>query len=408
MLCAPLVFYEALLLRDSLIAFAGLAIVWLTDRALASEGARRWFALGVALGLACLLKSSFLLFAAAIAAGVLVTRCRDTRPWSRQVVVAAAGLSLVFLLLAARNASVGAPAVSLASSGPLTFVRGERSRRYLPEVGFGIDAPVARATSSGTTDGGWRAAIARGLEGHSRRQLRGAALAQMGSGVALVRDPEQRELLLHADAGAGARVDAGDVLGRGARWRWSDSRWARGGCATAGRSYALVTPTIASLVGFYVLGRFRIALVAALLPFAGARRSPKPSGGCAVAATRRPRACSRGPRRRRLDRSSARAEPAARAHVRLDPAVVRGVPGSRLRGTRSQGHGEAAAAYLEFFARYEPAASQILSSGDPRLAPELADMHMECAHILAVAGEPTLASQQQEASRRILELRPLR
>jgi hypothetical protein len=70
-LCAPLVFYEGLLLRDSLIAFTGLAIVWMTDRALRSRGVAPWLVLGLALGAACLLKSSFLLLVAALAAGVL-------------------------------------------------------------------------------------------------------------------------------------------------------------------------------------------------------------------------------------------------------------------------------------------------------------------------------------------------
>ena len=71
-------------------------------------------------------------------------------------------------------------------------------------------------------------------------------------------------------------------------------------------------------------------------------------------------------------------------------------------------YAEAAAAYLEFFARYEPGTADILSSGDPGLAPELADMHRECAQILAAAREPALAAAQREDARRILLLRPIR
>jgi len=404
-LCAPLVFYEASLLRDSLIAFAGLAIVWSTDRALASEGARRWFALGVALGLACLLKSSFLLFAAATAAGVLVTHYRDARPWKRQVVVAAAGLSLVFLLLAARNVSVGAPAVSLASSGPLTFVAANEPR-YLPEVGFGIDAPVL-ADFLGTTDGGWRAAIARGLEGHSVGSYAALLWRKWDRTWHWFEIPNNENfyyMRMQAPVLAWMPVTFSVVgplalvgLALGAR-RLRD-RWPL---------YALVTTTIASLVGFYVLGRFRIALVAALLPFAGlttaeavrrvrGRRYAQAAGvlaGVLVAAAW-------------IDRPLAQNQLLVRTSDWILPWSAEYQ--DRVYGALDRkAYGEAAAAYLEFFARYEPAASQILSSGDPRLAPELADMHMECAHILAVAGEPTLASQQQEASRRILEVRPLR
>ena len=66
---------------------------------------------------------------------------------------------------------------------------------------------------------------------------------------------------------------------------------------------------------------------------------------------------------------------------------------------------EAGAAYQEFFQRFEPGPAQVLASRDPHLAAELADMHQECAQILAAAGQPGQAQAQLAQSRRLLALR---
>jgi hypothetical protein len=63
----------------------------------------------------------------------------------------------------------------------------------------------------------------------------------------------------------------------------------------------------------------------------------------------------------------------------------------------------AAAWYLEFF-RYEPTPAQILASNDPSLAPELADMHLECAKILRMSGQAHRAKAQMEKAQHILHL----
>ena len=41
------------------------------------------------------------------------------------------------------------------------------------------------------------------------------------------------------------------------------------------------------------------------------------------------------------------------------------------------------------------------------LAPELADMHVECAQILKLSGQPALAEAHLERARRLLALRPI-
>ena len=51
-----------------------------------------------------------------------------------------------------------------------------------------------------------------------------------------------------------------------------------------------------------------------------------------------------------------------------------------------------------------PAGSDGEASGI-RYAPELAEMHNECAQILRLAGQPSLAEAQLLQARRLLELR---
>jgi hypothetical protein len=169
---------------------------------------------------------------------------------------------------------------------------------------------------------------------------------------------------------------------------------------------ALVASSVATLVAFYVLGRFRVTLVAAALPFAGLacaelaaafrHRQLARAGAIAVAIvllglwTGRPLAADQ-----RLIRTSdwilawsvEYQDRVYGALDRRDPAV-------------------AGATYQEFFARYEPTTSEILASDDPRLAPELADMHAECAQILRAAGRLEAAALEADAARRLLALRP--
>jgi dolichyl-phosphate-mannose-protein mannosyltransferase len=441
-LCAPLLFYEGLLLRDSLIAFTGLAIVWMTDRARQSRGVVSWFLLGLALGVACLLKSSFLLLAAALAAGVVEGQVSKTSEVGGQVskpadpvpgpgtprrgrprrgsglqnvarrcqvvprlTATAAGLTLVLAMLAVRNVSVGAAPLSLASSGPLTFVASNEPT-YLPEVGFGIDAPVL-VDFLGSTDGGWRAAIVRGVAGHSVSSYAALLWRKWDRAWHWFEIPNNENFYY-------ARMQA-PVLAWLPVTFWVVGPLALAGLVLGARRagdawplYALVASTLTSLVVFYVLGRFRVALLAAVLPFAGLTlaefgrcvRRRHPGRAAAVFAATLVAALW-------VDRPLAERQLLVRTSDWILPWSV-DYQDRVYAALDRKAYAEAAAAYLEFFARYEPGTAQILSSGDPGLAPELADMHRECGQILAAAREPALAAAQQEDARRILRLRPIR
>jgi 4-amino-4-deoxy-L-arabinose transferase-like glycosyltransferase len=164
-LCGPLAFYELLLLRDSTIVFTALFVIWLLGRALTQAGGMAFGALGVAVGLACLLKSTFLLVAAGIAIALVVRHRSRWKTLIRPLGALAAGFVIAVAPLVLRNAAVGVSPFSLAASGPLTFLSSNDSS-YLPEVGFEINTPLL-ARFLGETSGGWRPAIAGAIRSHT-------------------------------------------------------------------------------------------------------------------------------------------------------------------------------------------------------------------------------------------------
>ena len=399
-LCAPLVFYELLLLRDSLIACAGLGATWLLYRAIDRD---RWVwsaVLGVALGIACLLKGTFLLFTAA----VVVAMAIQVRRLGRSAIVRAlgvgGGLAVALVPALARNMAVRVPPMTLASSGPLTFVasNGVRAR---PDVGFGIDTPEL-AAFLGESDGGWRSALARAFDGQGIRSY--AALAwrkwdRIWHWFEIPNNENFYYLRRHAPVLAWLPITFWQIgplaivgLLLGAR-RWRDT-WPL---------YLCVAALAAPLVVFYVLGRFRVAVLAALIPFAALtivdiargfrthqfRRTAALAAALAAVWTWTGRPLSAD---QRLIRT---ADWILAWSVKYEQEVYGALD--------ARDPARAAAAYLDFF-KYEPADEEIVASADPQLAPELADMHRECAQILAASGQRTLAEAQLRRAEHLLSL----
>jgi 4-amino-4-deoxy-L-arabinose transferase-like glycosyltransferase len=133
-LSAPLLYYEVVLLRETLITTATVLLVWCALRASARPSARRWFGLGVAAGLAVLLKATFLPYLPLLAAW----RFWRT-PWRRELLrpfaAAAAGMLGAFAPVIARNVAVGVSPLSLSSIGPVTFAVGNVAG-YSPGMGW--------------------------------------------------------------------------------------------------------------------------------------------------------------------------------------------------------------------------------------------------------------------------------
>jgi 4-amino-4-deoxy-L-arabinose transferase-like glycosyltransferase len=401
LLCAPPLFYELLLLRDSLIACAGLTIVWLADRAIERDGWRWPAALGIALGLAFLLKSSFLLLAIGVIPIVVVSRRYHRRAVLQPAAALAAGVAIAILPLAVRNVRVGVPPLSMASSGPLTLVSANDAGA-LPDVGFGIDVP--RLTQFlGDTDGSWRAAVAAVRERQSIGGYAAMTWRKWDRAWHWFEIPNNEDLYYFRE-----QVPVLDWL---PVTFWACAPLALAGIVLAALRarrpwtlFALVAASVASLVTFYVLGRFRDSLAVASLPFAGlalaelatAVRARHLVRGAAIAAAVIVAALWTG-------------RPLAGDQVLIrtsDWILAWSIDyQDRVYGALDRHDPAAAGAfYEEFFARYEPSAQQIIDDGDPRLAPELADMHAECAQILRAAGRVEAAQVQIDAARRLVAL----
>jgi 4-amino-4-deoxy-L-arabinose transferase-like glycosyltransferase len=403
-LCAPLVFYESLLLRDSAVVFAGLALVWLADRAMATDRSTRWLAFGVSLGIAVLLKSTFALFAIAFASLFVATHARGGRPWGAAMGMTGLGFALALTPVIARNAAVGVPPLSMAASGPLTFVAANE-HNAMPDVGFAIDAPVLTAFL-GDTDGGWRSALRAAMAGHTAASAAALLWRKWDRAWHWFEIPNNENFYY-------LRRQA-PMLAWLPLTFWLLAPLALVGLPIGARRlrdvwplYVLIGTILASLVGFYVLGRFRASLIGATIPLA------------ALTVVEIARWVVRGPRLRALAAAASIGTLAMWTGRPLadDQLLIRTadwiLPYSVFYQDRVYGAldrkawNDAAQWYLAFF-EYEPRPAEILASADPRLAPELADMHQECAQILRLAGRGADANRQLARAQEILALRPLR
>ena len=143
--CGPLLYYDMLLLRESMIGPAGLLLVYLTERARDRSTTRRWLVLGLAFGLVILLKSYLLLMLAMVLGFLVKTQRRTPRMMAARAGALFAGVLVVLTPAIVRNVAVGTGPLSLSSVGPITFVCNNTSdcpanmgffisNRYVPRV----------------------------------------------------------------------------------------------------------------------------------------------------------------------------------------------------------------------------------------------------------------------------------
>lgn len=402
-LCAPLVFYELLLLRDSLIACAGLAIVWLADRAAASA-ARRWFtALGAMLAAAFVLKSSFVLLAVPIVPITLAAARRAGRPIAVRSVALGLGAVIVLLPFAIRNLRTGVAPLAPASSGPLTFLSANDPNAR-PDIGFGINTPML-ADFLGGTDGSWRAAIDATASGTTPRRYTAQLWRKWDRSWHWYEIPNNENLYY-------LRQQV-PVLAWLPVTFWLVAPLALVGLALAiarrprpWTLLSLVACCVTALLAFYVLGRFRVSLIAGVLPFAGLAVADL---AVACLARRYTRAAAIAASIVAIGLWTGRPIADDQILIRTSDYILAWSVEyqDRVYGALDRKDPAAAgAAYQEFFARYEPSDTDIVNAADPHLAPELADMHVECAQILRAARRPEAADVQTDAARRLLALRP--
>jgi 4-amino-4-deoxy-L-arabinose transferase-like glycosyltransferase len=262
-LCGPLLLYELVLIRTTLLAFTGLALVELTEVALERRSVVRWLAVGLAFGFALLLQASFLLLLVCALAVLL------RREWPRFLAPAGAfvaGVGLALLPAVARNVAVDVPPLSLTTVTPVVFVL-SNTAGYDPSTGFAVNtSEVARIM--GTTDGRLLPVVRETLATHS-----GLAswLSQLWGKFAVTWHWYERPnntnfyyYRLHSVVLTYLPITftvlsplilVGLVL-------------AAPHAAHCAMLYALVATTMAPLLVFYVLSRFRVLVGVAGLPFA--------------------------------------------------------------------------------------------------------------------------------------------
>jgi|GEM_PF-588126 len=164
-LCGPLLFYEMILLRESLTTFMWLSLVYLTGSALARGGWRWWALTGLGCGLAILLRVTFLLYYQGVL-GLLIYRQRGTpRILLQSLVVLVGGLVICLLPAVARNVAVGAPPLSLQSVGAIDFIWGN-AEDYHPEPGLGGFISMHSVTIMDHTGGTFLPAATESLKTH--------------------------------------------------------------------------------------------------------------------------------------------------------------------------------------------------------------------------------------------------
>jgi 4-amino-4-deoxy-L-arabinose transferase-like glycosyltransferase len=123
-LCSPLLYFELALLRETLIVFTGLLLVWLAGEAAQRNSTRWWLVTGAAMGLSLTLKSHFAVLLLGTLA-LLAWQHRNARGnLARYASALVVGVVVATAPLVARNLAVGAPALSFNSAGGINFILG--------------------------------------------------------------------------------------------------------------------------------------------------------------------------------------------------------------------------------------------------------------------------------------------
>jgi 4-amino-4-deoxy-L-arabinose transferase-like glycosyltransferase/cytochrome c-type biogenesis protein CcmH/NrfG len=121
---APFIYYDAMIMKTVLsIFFAALGLL-LTLRALDTERRRTWLACGAAWGAAALVRENYLLVAAAFAVWYFLRYLTDRQVKLKPLWFYAAGLALVILPVTIRNAAVGGDLALVTSQGGQNFYIG--------------------------------------------------------------------------------------------------------------------------------------------------------------------------------------------------------------------------------------------------------------------------------------------
>lgn len=266
-LYAPLLFYEATLLRSTLITFVSLAIVAMSDEAFRRDSKSFWFLAGLLFGFAVLVKMSMVLINLSVVM-VMVLYEKDLRKLLRNTSFLCLGGMLALSPAIARNLAVGTGPAELSSVGAITFAC-TNTVDYSPDIEetFPCSKKYVPGIMGGTR-GNFPKAILATLKTHdSLTSYMSLILKKFVSIWTWEEKPNNVNFYF-------ARLHSNTLKYLPIGFSWI------GPLATIGLLlgvfrfrrlallYAPVAATIVPLTAFYAISRFRSPLTALLIPFA--------------------------------------------------------------------------------------------------------------------------------------------
>jgi len=386
--CAPLLFYEVLLLRDSLLVCSLLLITWLLLLRTTRETRAGGCLLGLAIGVGSLLKSTLLVFGVATLTGMLVSR------WHRrQIAMTAIGVAIGLAPGVVRNVAIGLSPLTLATSGPLTLLCANEAN-YPPDAGFAVQ-PALVAHFLGDTRGTWRDALSLAADSHTVSSYLEQVWGKWRSAWHWFEIPNNENyyyarrtapvlmwlpvtMLILSPLGLVGLWLAASCM----RQRWP--------------LFAAVASAMIPLLVFYVVGRFRVALLATVIPFAAFTLAQTVRF---LSVRRYAAACLCIGSVVAIATWSGQPLGPHQVLVRTADWIV---PFSALyeapieAAARSRRFRTAAQLYAEYFRLYEP--DPVIVRENSGLRSELAAMHRQCAELFDAAGDGIDAAAQRAAA----------
>jgi len=163
LLCGPLLFYEMVLLRTTLITVTGLGLTWLILWSESRGGRRRWLLTGVAFGCAILVKSVFAVMFVGLLALTAWHHRGDRKALLRSIPVLLLGCLAGLTPLIVRNLTVGAPPLALSSVNATAFTM-SNGKNYDPRINRMDPNEIARIM--GRTGGRFLPSVVETLKSH--------------------------------------------------------------------------------------------------------------------------------------------------------------------------------------------------------------------------------------------------
>lgn len=136
--CGPLMYYELVLVRESIIVFAGLLLVFMMDNALVNASVKNFFLLGITIAFCILLKSTFSLFLLlTIGISFFIFR-KQLKLFLRYTTVLIVGALIIYTPLLIRNSIVGVPLFTQNAIGSISVIA-SNDVNYNPEESYELN-----------------------------------------------------------------------------------------------------------------------------------------------------------------------------------------------------------------------------------------------------------------------------